>query len=309
MLAATVAVLALAVLVVDWRALLSSAGRLSPGAIAACFAICALTHLLIALRWSLIVTLDAPRAGRAALALRELLAAMHSQVFNLVTPGALGADVHRVVDGKERRGGRAGSAGYVLLERILGVAAQAALFLIGFLLARGSSSDVGSIWIFVLLAIAVLFAAGALWIAGGLLAKWIGTVPSRANVELAQLLDLAATALAAPLSRLILLFALSLCAVALWIAAALPLAYDIGLQLPFPALVMVAVITEFSRLLPISIQGIGVREATFAYFTAEFGGAAADGFVVCATLYLVNYLVVGLLGLFAAMLRARLDNR
>lgn len=306
--AITVAALALAVVMIDWRALLAAANRLSLQAILACLALCLLTHLLIALRWSLIVAADAPRQGRVALGLREALTALHSQVFNLVTPGGLGADVHRVAGGAERRGGRAGSAGYVVLERLLGVAAQSGLFLLAFALAPPSGMQVASARIFALIAAGIVLAACATWIGSGVLASWMHEVPSRSRARLARMADLAAMALSAPPLRLAGLFALSLIAAAAWVAAALPLANDIGLNLPVASLVMVTVITEFSRLLPISVQGIGVREATFAVLTVEFGGNAADGFVVCAVLYLVNYLVVGLLGLAAALTRSRLDG-
>ena len=48
---------------------------------------------------------------------------------------------------------------------------------------------------------------------------------------------------------------------------------------------MTTILTEFARLVPISIQGIGVREATFAELTGLAGGSPEAGFVVCALLY------------------------
>jgi hypothetical protein len=55
---------------------------------------------------------------------------------------------------------------------------------------------------------------------------------------------------------------------------------------------MIAIITEFARLLPISLQGIGVREATFAFFAARAGGPSAAAFATCATAYALHFAVV-----------------
>ena len=51
---------------------------------------------------------------------REMLQFLYAGLFNLVTLGAIGADIYRVVDGTRREGGRVGSAGFVMLERLLG---------------------------------------------------------------------------------------------------------------------------------------------------------------------------------------------
>jgi hypothetical protein len=93
--------------------------------------------------------------------------------------------------------------------------------------------------------------------------------------------------------------ALSVCAVAAWIFAALPLASSAGLDIGIPALAAAVILTEFARLLPISVQGIGVREATFSALVAQMGGDASAGFVVCAVLYLVNYVVIAAAGFLA----------
>jgi glycosyltransferase 2 family protein len=61
----------------------------------------------------------------------------------------------------------------------------------------------------------------------------------------------------------------------------------------------VVVIVELLRLIPVTVQGIGVREAAFAALFALVGQDPASGFVisaVCFVLLNVATLVVGLAG-------------
>jgi hypothetical protein len=62
---------------------------------------------------------------------------------------------------------------------------------------------------------------------------------------------------------------------------------------------MIAIVTEFSRLLPISVQGIGVREATFAILAAQAGGSSEAAFAACATAYALHFILVAAIA-FAA---------
>jgi hypothetical protein len=62
---------------------------------------------------------------------------------------------------------------------------------------------------------------------------------------------------------------------------------------PAHVIVEIAMVTECARLLPISIQGIGVREATFAALAVQAGGAAAPAFAACATADTLHFLLSG----------------
>jgi hypothetical protein len=92
---------------------------------------------------------------------------------------------------------------------------------------------------------------------------------------------------------------LSIAAVGAWIGAAAVLASAVGLQFSLDKIGAVTILTEFARVVPISVQGIGVREATFAWLTAELGGVAEAGFIACALVYALNFLVVACLGTIA----------
>ncbi len=298
-------VLGLAFWFLDWRALVETASRMSISAVVASLAFCLLTHLLIALRWSMIATgQDAPGESGTSRAWNEFLVSLHASLFNLITPAALGADLHRIVAGKGREGGRAGSAGFILLERLLGILAQFAIFVGAYSIFRwGSGTNGGPLppaftWA------ATIFAVGSAAIFVGLVViapmapMWLGERKQRgASVSLAM-----AEGVRTSGPRLIALMGLSFAAVASWVAASAPLAADAGLTTSLWGLAMIVVITEFARLMPISVQGIGIRESAFAVFSAQLGADAAAGFTVCALLYLLNYVVVAGLGASAGLL-------
>jgi hypothetical protein len=70
-------------------------------------------------------------------------------------------------------------------------------------------------------------------------------------------------------------------------------------NLPAHVIVAIAVVIECARLLPILIQGIGVREATFAPLAVQAGGVGAAAFAACTTAYALHFLLTGLLGIAA----------
>ena len=307
-LAGTLAALAGALWLLDWRALLSLASSIPLHSVLACAAFCALTHTLIAVRWALIVTPDG-----GAVQWRECAVSLHASLFNLVTPSALGADVYRVLAGGERRGGRTGSAGFVLIERLLGVLGQAVVYVAAYaVLSAGGGvaaavapSSQGGNGVFLSPALVLTVASLAIVL---VLVKGPSAVAARAGAASPALGGALRTLAgvtryrARSLSRPVIL---SVAAAGFWVMAASPLALSLGLALDPLQLALVVVLTEFSRLIPLSIQGIGVREATFALLASQLGADAAVAFVVCAMTYLLNYVVVGVLGAAAAVIVAR----
>lgn len=296
--AATLATIAVAVHVLDWRALAAAAGRIDAAAVAACCLACVATHLILAFRWARIAGSPEERTAGA-----EALIAMHASLFNLVTPTALGADLYRVANSP---GSRARRTGLVLLERVLGVWAQAAIYLAALAataVTGGFPDTAGGVFV------APGAALGAVALAIMLLPAIASRLfpdssPRRAGLH-GLLGDVAGALARNGRERSAWLACLSLAAVVAWVAAAAALAGGAGLTVPLPALAMITILAEFARLLPLTVQGIGVREAAFAWGAQAAGGQAEVGFVLGAVLYGVNYLVVIALGLASLGLAAR----
>lgn len=95
---------------------------------------------------------------------------------------------------------------------------------------------------------------------------------------------------------------LSFAALAIWIAAVNVVATSLGLGLTLTMLGMVVILTELVRLVPISFQGIGVRELTFAFLAHLAGAEMETGFLVGTLAYLALSISLILSGAAAWML-------
>ncbi len=289
----SVSAVAIAVTVFDWRALLSSAARMPPSALIQSALLCGLTSLVLALRWAVIATpASAPLRGG------EVLVALGAAVFNLITPAAIGGDVYRITRGAGQRLRR---IGLVLVERLFGIWAQALVYVCAVLLSPWPMPPVLSRagWIF-----AAVAAGGAV----AILAMPRLTLADRGWRIGHHIANLVAAMTGHPIGKRAVLAVLSLSGVLSWVAACGALARGGGLSLTLAQVTMITIVTEFARLLPVAVQGIGVREAVFAWLSHLLGASAEEGFVVCALVYAVNALMIGGIGCAAAVALPRFGN-
>jgi len=286
----TTVALLLVLSLVDWSALVHAWRDLSLAVILGAAAASIIATLLQAYRW--VVLVAGATAGDRRKAFRHALV---GQSFNAVTPAAVGGDAYRVAVARDLPGGRARATGLVVLERLVGVAAFAMIYLIAYasMAAEGAPPAVFS-------AAAVAFLAPA---AFPLLILAVMRMRLELAVErlLPQRLSWVAGAVAAVSTvtpaRLLAVLGLSIAGAVSWIFCVGILAYGAGLALAPGALTGAVIVAEFARLLPISIQGIGVREATFAWLATEAGAAAAPAVVACATAYALHFFLVTVIAL------------
>jgi uncharacterized membrane protein YbhN (UPF0104 family) len=81
----------------------------------------------------------------------------------------------------------------------------------------------------------------------------------------------------------------------LWISGCYLIARAFSIDLGFPSLLMVVPIVELARMIPISISGIGVREATFVALLGRFGVDGTLAFTYSVVVYLV-FMLFALIG-------------
>lgn len=82
------------------------------------------------------------------------------------------------------------------------------------------------------------------------------------------------------------LMLLTLCGVLLWVVAIKVVGEGFGVSIPLMHLAAVATLVEVIRLVPITIQGIGLREGVFAYLLAFLGHNVEQCYVVATVAYL-----------------------
>ena len=98
---------------------------------------------------------------------------------------------------------------------------------------------------------------------------------------------------------------LGMLAIVIWTTVIYLLAESAGSPVPFLVAGMIGVLVELVRQIPVSVQGIGVREASFAYLFGLIGHSPEEGFVVGAAAYLAIGLALCLAGALGAILPAR----
>lgn len=285
-LALTGAVAALVALNLDWSRVAAAWRGLSAAHMLGAAALIALTQALIGLRWawlgSRVAGVPAGRAFRDGLL---------GSLFSLVTPAGVGGDVYRVAAGSREARVRTGAI--VVIERLLGIFVYALVFLASFSLLSGKQDGfMASLapWIVATSIVALVLGAAGRKLLVALLARIAGARTAGLTAALAQIRAGSASVWGVA-------FVATLASTLAWIGAAVLLSGGLAVRPPPAGVAATAVIAELSRILPISVQGVGVREAAFGLGFADLGAAFADGVLVGAVLYVIHAAVVMAVGL------------
>lgn len=272
----SLAALAVACLMLDLKAVWTSLCRLDPGIAALALLLISSQYLLLAWRWRIVLRWSLPTGIQGAIA-----KALYANLWNAFTPANLGGDVYRALAGPQ--GGINPTVVALVRERLLGLGSCFVSYLICWLLWRGPL-------LFSMAALVIALALGGM-VTAILLASRLRPEPGKPTQgRLGQTWRWGCCLLAdaaAPPPRLGLLVAglLSLGAMACWVAGILVVARALDSDPGWAPLAATAILTELVRLVPLSIQGIGVREGAFALGFSAAGLDSAQGFTVAAVAY------------------------
>lgn len=89
---------------------------------------------------------------------------------------------------------------------------------------------------------------------------------------------------------------LTFCGIALWVVSIKIIAEGFGLSIPLMHLATVATLVEIIRLVPITIQGIGLREGAFSYLLAFLGHNPEQCYAIGTIAYLALSVAIVLSG-------------
>ena len=206
--------------------------------------------------------------------------------FNNFLPSNIGGDVIRIADTARAAGSRTRAATVVLIDRGMGLLGLVLIAAIGATLtAKFRPIDLGPInpgllWFGFIAASAV--AAPALLNPQGftkllrplrvLHAEWI-------DIRLARLTDSLTRFRETP-AALASCFAGAIVVQAVLVAFYLAIARSMRIPVGFAELALVVPITLIVQMLPIAMNGLGVREATFAFYFTRFGLPIESGLLV-----------------------------
>lgn len=285
----------------NWQQLWQSASRIDVLSLLLGLLLAVASVGLVGLRWIYIVRRIAPAPLYEQCRLYCL-----GTFFNSFTPANIGGDVYRVLALRSWTADRSvsGLLAAVTVERILGLGS----FLAGYLLAlaahmaitRGEARHLPGLLLYpappALLVLLVMVLLPRFRLDPFLPMRFrSGRIGGRLHdFELG-----ARMAISANLWRL---GGLSLLAWVSWAATVLTIGSNLNLNLPIATVAMIVSLTEIIRLVPISFQGIGIREGAFSVLIGLAGGSPATGFVVAAVAYAVMSLALALSGVVGAAL-------
>jgi glycosyltransferase 2 family protein len=290
---ASVVLLGASVYLLDWRSLVALAAKLSPWAFVVAVFLAATPMLPLLMRWH---SLTGGVDGWYFCGARYLSA----NLLSLVSPGNLGGDVYRYFAFRTAERTGAGLIAILLRERVLGLTsmlvglsgAAAMLQLAGAHTGQSFAQNLG------LLAGAGL---GALFLLPTLLGRF--SIPDRWRSHLRTAFSIGAS------SGTFRLLGWSLVALGLWLVAVQFVAVQLGLEISWLVLMVVVTSVELVRTIPLTIQGIGLREGAFASILGMFGYAPESGFILGAAAYLALNVALVITGAIGALMLGRRDTR
>lgn len=297
------ALLAGAVAMLDTAALVDGLGRLGPAAMGACILVLTVEYPLLGLRWYYMARHAVPLSRREQMR-RYLLACF----LNTFTPGQLGGDVYRYWSLKDTASSRAALLGLLLQERLLGLVSYLAFFLACFVADRLSGRPLGEGgWVLLVMAGVAGSGLAALPLAAPA-ARLLRHLPVGGRWTAAVIAVGEEAARLGPPRRFIVLMGLSLAGgCGLWTLGTQVVAWDIGATADFAALGMAATLADIVRLIPITVQGLGVREGAFAFVFGALGYSPAEGFLIGAVAYAAGSISLVLCGVIGRLLPAEAD--
>ena len=287
--AASIALLGAGLYLLDWGSLAEAAKTVSAWAFAVAVLLAASPMLPLLVRWYLLT-------GRAQGWLSTTGRFLYANLLNTISPGNIGGDVYRFF--AFRGTAQSGAALFAVLirERLLGLASML------FGLATGAAVIEASITPTDPMLVRLLGVSAALGL-GMLIAlpRFLKHLPLPASwrepLQEAFSLD--------DSRAVVVLMAWSLVALGLWVVAVQFVASRMGLGISWPIVLVVVTAVELVRIVPVTIQGLGLREGAFAGLLGAFGYAPESGFVLGAVVYLALSLALVFTGALGAAILGR----
>lgn len=285
--AVSVGLLALLFLLLPWEQVRDALARLAPGVWAGVLAGFVVGHGLGIFKWRLFVN-----AGRASLRVRDAVHCYSAGLFaNLCLPSIVGGDVLRAaMAAKFTRRPEAAFLGGVI-DRLTDMIAMVILIAMGGLTAHSALDGWGRQ---ALTAAMILGAIGAGLLLPLVLRRPLARWPRKVRRPIGRSLVALRRMLRSPRTAAIAL-GLSLTIQGSFVLLNSVLGRAVGIDVPLAVWFLVWPLAKIAGLMPISLGGLAVREATLGTLLAPFGVPFAVG-VVCSLLWQTVLIVGGLIG-------------
>jgi uncharacterized protein (TIRG00374 family) len=303
-----IAILAAAINMLDWRVIWDVAGQLTIAAVLVVLIIILSEFPFLAWRWHLIVRDESSEPAR-----RHFETYFIAAYFGAFTPGHVGTDAYRFVSMRSQGVRTSPIVAMLLRERVLGLVGYLLFLSIAASISLQTDEHLPAEGRGFLLVCALLSGLAIAALIGGRYAVYLLRLISISGVqrylsEIIKVIDCAFQFRRLPEAAMLLGLTI-IGDVNLWALAFYVVALAIGVDISFFLIGAIVVIVELVRLIPLTIQGIGVREAAFAALFALVGQDPATGFVIsslCFVLLNVASLIIGLTGYILAFNNRRI---
>jgi uncharacterized protein (TIRG00374 family) len=287
------------ILLVLWRAnpaeVADAARALDPSWLLAALALNIAVTPLMGYRWLLLLR----ARGRRDVPLSWLCGTYFvALLLGQVLPTAVGGDAVRALDLARRTGARAEAVSSVLVDRVVGTGALVVLAAAG-ALAGGGGLGGGDVLLLELgIAAATLVAAWLILARRARALLRLGVpVARRARVEQpARAIYEALHAYRGHPLALGAVFLLAIVAQALRVGVIVLLSHGMGLDVSVGTYLLLGPVLFLVTIVPISLNGVGLREAAFVVVLAGVGVSRADAFVLGLAFFAVGVLTASLGG-------------
>lgn len=289
--------LSIAIYVLNLDEIVSNIFMLSPAGLVVAFFAATLTHVAVAGRWYYLVRETTPSVPL----LKHLQITLWGVFLNSFIPSNIGGDVYRFYALKEKASTKVALLGCLIRDRLVGLAGQFILYLSAF-----------SIWYFFNNTHPRFFDLSAMVFTLGLAAFFLYPLAQRPisfvfnKLKLSQFnnyFELVSkhglTGLSKPES--LKCWTLTIIAQLLWVLVIAIVWSELAIDIDWLFLMMGVVVVELARMVPLTAQGLGVREAVWSWLFSLVGRSPEEGFVIATVAYLILSLsqvaVGGLVGL------------
>lgn len=286
----SISLLALILWFTDVRSVLRAMATADIGLVAAASSLFFVGYLLTSLRWRLLLSLRSAPASLAYL-IRSFMVA---SFFNNLLPSSMGGDIVRVYDSWRLGLGKGAAVSTVAMDRALGMLALGVYVLVGL---ASSEVDIGTAPATVLTIIVLTMTGGFLVLFANrrVIDALSRLTRGRAAARLVDPLLQVLAPFAGQRWLLLRCFVISLLLQGNVIAFYWLSASALGLPVDYLQLALVVPVALVLLMIPITINGIGLREGVFVFLLARYGIDSADAVAFSLLIYLQTVLQ-GLLG-------------
>lgn len=266
------------------------------------------TFIVMGVRWYLLIHTQSERSFVSHTAIY-----MKATFLNTFTPANIGGDAYRFAALKNDARSANSLIKLLLRERILGFYGYMAVFLISFLFVFPSTDfDIPlarNLYLYgALLALATFILP---FFVRGLESALSSFFSNKVYVDKFRKIEYLLKVLSGlfTFKGTALLMLITIGSIFLWIISIKIIAEGFGLSVGLIHLAIVATLVEIIRLVPISIQGIGLREGMFSYLMSLLGYGAEQSYIIAVIAYLALSISIVLSGPIGQGLNLRSNEK